>query len=59
MTGDVSLMSSFPRARDKASTESRGGICRHRKDWMASGWSGLDIGVQVDIMGTSEKPLKF
>lgn len=52
-------MSSFSRARDQASTEGRGGICRHHKGWRDSGWSGLGIGVQVDIMGASERPLKF
>lgn len=52
-------MSSFSRARDQASTEGRGGICRHRKGWRDSGWSGLGIGVQVDNMGASERPLKF
>lgn len=45
MIGDVFFMFFFFRVRDKVFIESRGGICRYRKDWMVSGWSGLDIGV--------------
>lgn len=59
MTGDLSLMPSFSRAREQASTEGRGGIFRHLEGpWMEwLGWA--QVCVQVDIMGASERPLKF
>lgn len=43
-------MSSFPRAGDQASTESRGGICRHHKGWSLHRWSGMGTGIQVDTV---------